>query len=91
MPGIAGMAYVLLAKVSLTRGELPEAEFVVRRAIDLLEGTTAAPYRADALETLADVAEQQEDNSGALAALREAAEIRKGSVLTRSSSARHER
>lgn len=69
-PGQAGVAYGLLAEVEIGRGDLDQARFLCRRALELLDGT-ATPLHADRVwEALADVEERSGNLPGALAALR---------------------
>src|SRR5437763_1799447 len=69
-PGHAGVAYGLLAEVELARGNLDQARFLCRQAVELLEGTATPRYAARVWETLAEVEERAGDLEAALAALR---------------------
>jgi tetratricopeptide (TPR) repeat protein len=76
-PGTAGMAYTLLAKVAAKRGDLETALFIIHQALENLSGTTAAPYCADAYETLAEIAVDLGRTEEALEALRKANALRR--------------
>jgi tetratricopeptide (TPR) repeat protein len=69
-PGQAGVAYGLLGEVELRRGNIGEARFLCRRALEVLEGTATPLYADRVRETLADVEERAGDLAAALAALR---------------------
>jgi len=69
-PGNEGTAYGLLAEVELRRGQLDEARFLCRQALDRLSGTTAPLYLRSVYETLAEVEERAGNLPAALAALR---------------------
>jgi tetratricopeptide (TPR) repeat protein len=69
-PGHAGTAYGILAHVELTRGNLDDARFLCRQAIDLMTGRAPPHYISEVYETLAEIEEQSGDLPAALAALR---------------------
>ncbi len=69
-PGNVGTAYGLLAEVELRRGQLDEARFLCRQALDRLSGTTAPLYLRSVYETQAEVEERAGNLPAALAALR---------------------
>jgi tetratricopeptide (TPR) repeat protein len=69
-PGQAGVAYGLLAEVELRRGNLEEARFLCRRALELLDGTATPLYADRVWEALAEVEERTGNLPAALAALR---------------------
>jgi tetratricopeptide (TPR) repeat protein len=66
-PGNEGTAYGLLAKVELERGNLDEARFLCRQALDRMTGPL---YLRAVYETLAEVEEHAGNLEAALAALR---------------------
>ena len=68
-PAIAGSACLVLARAALAEADVDEARFLCRRAIDLLEGTAAPHYRAEAHQVLAVVEERAGNHAAALAAL----------------------
>jgi tetratricopeptide (TPR) repeat protein len=69
-PGQAGVAYGLLAEVEIDRGNLDQARFLCRRALELLDGTATPLYADRVWEALAEVEERSGNLVGALAALR---------------------
>ena len=60
-PGVAGSATLVLARAALHDGDLDEARFLCRSAIDLLEHTAAPHYVAEANQVLA-LVEQRAGN-----------------------------
>jgi transcriptional regulator with XRE-family HTH domain len=68
-PAIAGAACLVLARAALAEADIDEARFLCRKAIDLLEGTAAPHYRAEAHQVLAVVEERAGNPAAALAAL----------------------
>jgi tetratricopeptide (TPR) repeat protein len=69
-PGHAGTAYGVLARVELAEGDLDDARFLCRQAIEQMTGRAPPHYIAEAYETLAAVEEAAGDLPAALAALR---------------------
>jgi tetratricopeptide (TPR) repeat protein len=69
-PGQAGAAYGVLAEVELARGNLDDARFLCREALDMLSGGASPLYVARVYEVLAAVEEQAGNLEAALAALR---------------------
>jgi tetratricopeptide (TPR) repeat protein len=69
-PGHAGTAYGVLARVELARGNLDDARFLCREAVEQMTGRAPPHYVAEAYETLAEVEEAAGDLRAALAALR---------------------
>jgi transcriptional regulator with XRE-family HTH domain len=69
-PGHAGTAYGVLARVALADGDLEDARFLCRRAIEEMTGRAPPHYIAEVYETLAEVEEEAGDLRAALAALR---------------------
>ena len=59
-----------MAEVELARGNLDQARFLCRQAVELLEGTATPRYADRVWETLAEVEEHGGDLEAALAALR---------------------
>jgi len=68
-PGVAGSATLVLARAALHDGELDEARFLCRSAIELLEHTAAPHYVAEANQVLALVEQRSGNFEAALEAL----------------------
>lgn len=68
-PAVAGLACLVLARAALADAELDDARFLCGRAIELLEGTAAPHYLAEAHQVLAVVEERAGNPEAALAAL----------------------
>jgi tetratricopeptide (TPR) repeat protein len=68
-PGVAGSATLVLARAALHDGDLDEARFLCRSAIDLLEHTAAPRYVAEANQVLALVEQRAGNLPAALDAL----------------------
>ena len=69
-PGQAGAACGVLAEVELARGNLDDARFLCREALDMMAGGTSPLYVARVYDVLAAVEEQAGNLEAALAALR---------------------
>jgi tetratricopeptide (TPR) repeat protein len=68
-PGVAGSATLVLARAALADGDLDEARFLCRSAIELLEHTAAPHYVAEANQVLALVEQRSGNLAAALDAL----------------------
>jgi ATP/maltotriose-dependent transcriptional regulator MalT len=68
-PGVAGHATLVLARAALHDGDLDEARFLCRSAIELLEHTAAPHYMAEANQVLAVVEQRSGNLEAALDAL----------------------
>jgi len=68
-PGVAGSATLVLARAALAEGDLDEARFLCRSAIELLEHTAAPHYVAEANQVLALLEQRAGNLEAALAAL----------------------
>jgi tetratricopeptide (TPR) repeat protein len=68
-PGVAGSATLVLARAALHDGDLDEARFLCRSAIELLEHTAAPHYVAEANQVLALVEQRSGNLEAALDAL----------------------
>ncbi len=68
-PGVAGHATLVLARAALHDGDLDEARFLCRSAIELLEHTAAPHYMAEANQVLALVEQRSGNLEAALDAL----------------------
>lgn len=69
-PGMAGMAYSILAEIDLARGSLNDARFLAQQAIDRLGPTAAPHYVSHAYEVLSQIEEAAGDLPAALNAVR---------------------